>query len=399
MNKKIFFAIAFALLIILAPTVQATSDVGVSILRQEPMPAQPGQYVKLFVQVENNGVDDATDVAIKIPNQFPFTLTNNDVVVVGTLKGYESKIYTFDVAVDSLAPTGINYFDIEFTSNTKNSIWLKVKEPIHIQSTDASLSITQVKRIPEEFMPGQKGSMELTIKNTAQLTARNIKVQTILADGQGRELPFIPQSATQQIISFLSSDELALATINLETNPSATPGFYKVPVLLTFYTDDGELHTQEDIVGVIIKAQPHLDIFVEESSLAKPKSPAKISLQFVNKGISDIHFLEIEVLESDDYKAYSQPRRYIGDLDSDDYRSEQYTIELSELETQLQVKVNYKDSNNNEFEEILFIPVSCCSFNAPKSNGPSGFTILLLLVIFGYVGYRIYKKKKHKKQK
>lgn len=399
MNKKLGVLLTLAIMLISLPLVSAAVDVDATVLRYEPLPAQPGQYVTVYVQIENNGFDDAPNAAIRIQDQYPFSTTGTGSIQkdVGILKGQQSKVFEFELAVDPSAPIGANQLLIDVTGDKVLGEWVSVRESITINSNDASLSIVDVQTTPEELISGSSANIELTLQNTADITARNINVELGLVDAQGTDLPFIPESVLQRQVLLLQPGQTTPVNFVLKTYPLATPGYYKVPVTTTFYTDEGELITQDDTLGIVVKAQPELDVFVESSTLAKPKTTGKVNLQFVNKGVNDLKFLEINVQSSEGYELFSQPRRYIGDLASDDYRSEEFMVKLEEEQATLLVDVVYRDDNNVQYQTTMQVPVSCCRYNDTSKGGPSGFLIFIVLVAIGYFGYRFYKKRKHKK--
>ncbi|MFP4523171.1 MAG: COG1361 S-layer family protein [Candidatus Woesearchaeota archaeon] len=399
MNKRLSVLCALTIMLISLPLVSAAVDIDASVLRYEPLPAQPGQYVTVYVQIQNNGFDDAPDAAIRIEDQFPFSTRGTGSIQkdIGLLKGQQSKVFEFELAVDPLAPIGANQLLIDVTSDKVSNAWMTVRESLTINSNDASLSIVNVQTTPDELISGSSATIDLTLKNTADLNARNINIKLALNDANGKDLPFIPDSVLQRQVFLLQPDQSTPVTFVLKTYPSAKPGYYKVPVTTTFYTDKGELITQDDTLGIVIKAQPELDVFVESSTLAKADAVGKVNLQFVNKGVNDLKFLEVNVLSGEGYELVSQPRRYIGDLDSDDYRSEEYNLKLTDDNATLLVDVSYKDDNNILYETVMRVPVSCCKYDDTKKNGPSGFLIFVVLVAISFIGYRFYKKRKQKK--
>lgn len=370
-----------------------TANLEASLVRYEPLPAQPGQYLTVYVKVENDYAYPAEDAAIRIKEEFPFSVVNIDDLEqdLGIIEGRDSQVAEFRLKVDSQAAVGTNYLTVEYTQDKFKGVWKEAELSISIRPNDASLSISNVKTSPEEITPGSEGVLEITIKNTAEITLRDIGLQIGLVSIDGTDLPFIPTSVTEKRVGKINPAEIITLSFPLKAYPSASPGYYKLPMRTTFYDEEGTMTTQDDFVGIIVKAEPELKVYVEDVEATKGGT-GKITFKFVNKGISDLKFLDIVVQEGEGYKVHDSTDRYIGDLDSDDYRSEYFNIELLDEETEVNILVSYKDENNNIYETTEIVMVNASSGNGQKS-GPSWFTILLVIVL-AIIGIRYFIKKR-----
>src|SRR3989344_2020414 len=116
------------------------------------------------------------------------------------------------------------------------------------------------------------------------------------------------------------------------------------------------------------------------------------------EGSLDIHFLSIELEESPDYDIIDESVKYIGDLDSDDFDTANFRINVksSKREIILPIKIEYKDSLNKAYEtqENLVLQMRSAQEMGVASNV---FLYVVLSIIFilgvGYFLYRRYKKK------
>jgi hypothetical protein len=134
--------------------------------------------------------------------------------------------------------------------------------------------------------------------------------------------------------------------------PTATPNIYKVPVVLTFYDELGTEYTQTDLIGLKIGSPPSLDANLEESTLQKEGDKGTVSIKFVNKGITDVKFLSVQLKETSQYEIVSPDKFYIGNLDSDDYEIADFEIEMKEGidgEIRMPVVYDYKDPLNKRY--------------------------------------------------
>ncbi len=401
MNKKIFLILGLILTLISLQGVYAweSTQLELSLTRYEPLPAQPGQYVTVYVQIENDGSIDAEDAVLEILDSFPFEAVSDQdrIKNLGIIKSQDSYITNFKLKVDSNAVIGTNKLKVRYTPDKNSDLWMTRELSIEVKDSQATLGINQVELSPEQVLPGEETELTLTIKNSANVVFRELKLKLDLETTTTTDLPFVPMnSASEKQVSLLKPGELTKVSFNLATYPTSTPGYYKVPLLISFYDDEGNLQEQETIIGVVISASPELKIVSEH--IDEIVNPGElIRIKSINKGINDLKFLDIEVQASEDYKIVSQSESYIGDLDSDDYRTTDFQIDSKKNQYELIIKATFKDENNEEYQQTFNVPVKILEHKNGKS-GISFGTIFFLIVIAG-LGYYIYKIKNPKKKK
>ncbi|MCC4767678.1 hypothetical protein FXW07_13965 [Methanosarcina sp. DH1] len=178
MIKKLTVTILFPLLLIsLLFAVPASAAVGganlkVTIVETNPYPAKIGEYLTLTVQVENIGGDKADNVDIEVVPQYPFSLDSeaNALQNVGVLNPGRTATKEFYLFVDKNAQKGVRSIDIR-TKTGKNSPWSEKSFDIRIGTeTFNSKGTVELKEFvsdPEVFMPGDRGTVTVTLKNTA----------------------------------------------------------------------------------------------------------------------------------------------------------------------------------------------------------------------------------------
>jgi hypothetical protein len=183
MVKKIIVATLFSsllislLLISLLFAAPASAAVGgenlkVTIVETNPYPAKIGEYLTLTVQVENIGGSKADNVDIEIVPQYPFSLDSeaNAIKNIGVLNPGRTATKEFYLFVDKNAQKGVRSIDIR-TKTGKNSPWSEKSFDIRIGTeTFNSKGTVELKEFvsdPEVFMPGDRGTVTVTLKNTA----------------------------------------------------------------------------------------------------------------------------------------------------------------------------------------------------------------------------------------
>ena len=400
MKKFLVVFLVLSLLFSIA-LVTAETPMSAELLSYDPVPAQPGQYIDVYIELTNVGDSDASNALIEVVNDFPFTVVGDSLVSVGSLQSQRSYVSDFRIKVDSQAVVGNNRLTVKFSSDGVS--WQERSFNVEVKSNDVSLYVASVSTSPDELIPGGEGIVTVRLKNSESIVLRNIGVKlglVSISQNAVSDLPFIPTgSATEKKISRLNPDEFSEISFPIKVYPSASPGYYKLPLTLIFYDDQGTKTETQDLIGLVVKSVPDLMIYTEETTISQKNTVGDVTLKFVNKGINDLKFLDISLEQSDDYDVISIPREYIGDLDSDDYRSETFTINPFSESVDLKVSVSFKDENNNDYSEIISVPFKLSEASSDNNYFPSISTILLILVFVIIIVRWFVKRNKSKKQK
>jgi S-layer domain len=176
--KKNTIITLFSLLLIASisaiPASAATgsANLKVTIIETNPYPAKIGEYLNLALQVENVGGDKATDVDIAIVPEYPFSLDSqaNAVKNIGVLNPGSTSSKEFTLFIDKNAQKGIRTLTIR-TRQSKDSPWSERKFDIRIGTetfnSKGTVELKEVISDPKVFMPGDRGTITVTLTNTA----------------------------------------------------------------------------------------------------------------------------------------------------------------------------------------------------------------------------------------
>ena len=169
-----FFSLLLFFSLFAAPASAAVggANLKVTIVETNPYPAKIGEYLTLTIQVENIGGDKADNVDIQIVPQYPFSLDSeaNAVKNVGVLYPGRTATKEFHLFVDKDAKKGVRSIDVR-TKTSKDSPWSEKKIDIRIGTeTFNSKGTVELKEFvsdPKVFMPGDRGTVTVTLTNTA----------------------------------------------------------------------------------------------------------------------------------------------------------------------------------------------------------------------------------------
>jgi len=425
-QSKALFVVLIALMAVvgLPGIVSAASSsfpqITVTLINQEPDPVAPGNTADVRFRIENEGAGPASNMEIKLVPAYPFSFygQESEVKNIGTLTGYQTGDIgvkeKWKLLVDTGAATGDN--TIEFWYRINQGIWIKSGDfTLSVQSRGAVLAINQIKTEPDKIVPGTETKVTFVLDNLADNALMDIKLNLgILTEVSTatavtfRELPFTPiGSGNEQTLKKLEAGKIAEITFNIFTDADAASKVYKVPYNLTYSDASGADFSRAGIVGWLVESEPDLTVNIDKTEVYSAGAKGNIDIKLVNKGFSDIKFLDVKLTEGNGFTLLSNPEVYIGKLDSDDYETAEYTLMVSsdaKDKITLPLHVEYRDANGQLFVKDLPLELKLFSGAELKqrTNGNASplpaIIIVAVIVIAGILIFRRIKKGKKKKE-
>lgn len=414
--RKIFFIFLIALILNFSSAIAANqakqstqrpsmfADIAVTLISQEPDPAEPGNYVDLRFKFDNNGTGVAENVEVELLPEYPFSLdTGVDAVrSIGTLQSMQrgdiGVIVKYKLRVDKNAVEGENDIKIRFRAD-KGS-WIEPEEfKVDIQTRDAILSVDDISISKEALEPGSKNNVKIKVSNKADSVLRDIKVRLELGS-----LPFIPLGSTnEKNVYQIGAKENYEFDFDLLANPDASAGSYQVPLKIIYADELGKVYVRNDTIGFIVGAKPELSVTLDESTIFEKEKTGEIVVKVVNKGVTDIKFVSLKLVQSDGYEMLSNEEVYLGNIDSDDFETADFKLFVKKTKNKavkIPIIMEYKDANNNDYKQSIELDLNLYSaseakkFGLKEGNGLVGILIVIVIVGAGLFYYRRYGKKK-----
>ena len=407
-EKYIFFGILFMLGILLLPNVNAAASLKVSLSKFEPNPAAPGQTVKIWLLVENTGDEDAKNINVNVVPDFPFSIygdtPNKTITTLGAAKDY---LIDFTLKVDNAALSGDNNLKVQFIDSTRNTL-SETTIKIPVQSRDTTISIDSVKTEPSEIEPGSDGKVTISVKNMAQTSFTDLNLRLYLQANIGStfiDLPFAPlDSGSEKRIYRIDPNQIVDFTYDLKAYPDAASKVYKIPFLLTYYASQGNQQNKSDYIGIVVNSAPEISAIVDKTDILSNKRSGLLTIKFVNKGLSDVKFLNVIMQKSNDYNLLSDSdTTYVGNLVSDDYQTVDYTMDITSTKgtINIPVELQYRDADNKYYDTIENVTLNI--IDSSKLNQASGkssnVSLIIIIVIVVAIGVWIYFRSRSKKNK
>jgi hypothetical protein len=369
--------------------------------KYEPYPAEPGGYFDLWLNIQNKG-RDAMDLNFKLDPDFPFFLDPGEESEknLGMILSGQTVLVRYKVRVDPNAVEGVNKLRYLFKT-TSYEDWNSASVDIMIKTHDIVLAVSSIESIPEKIRPGKVGSINLGLTNMADSLIKDIKVKLDLS-----EVPLAPIGSTnEKMVQRVDSSEEVTVRFNLMAEPDATSDVYKVPLELDYSDELGNTYQRDTTISVLIGDVPDLTAAVESSTVFQPNKLGEVSIKFVNKGVTDIKFLNIEVKDSTGFTIVSPKEVYVGNIDSDDYETADFKMFVNRGRDELKIPLTlqYMDANNDEYSKAVIVTMPLYSsgeakkFGLVQASNSTGFFLMVVIVVAGVFGYKKWKKKKAKK--
>jgi len=394
--KRLAFLFLFAFLV-LGLANAALTGISVDISKYEPYPAQPGQYIDVWISVQNIGGGSAENVQVRVSPSYPFSIDPNENATkdLGTLIGGQEAVMKFKVRVDQNAVQGNNFLDVQYKYGGFD--WITKRMEISVQTHDAILSINRVSTEPDTLVPGKTGSLVFELQNMADSFLSDVKVKLDLSN---ESMPFVVvNSSSEKWISNIDSGKNETVSFAILTFPNAESKIYKVPFEISYYDSLGTEYTKADTLGIVVGNVPIIEMLLDKTTIKKAGTTGTVTFEIINKGLTSIKFLTVEIEKTDDFDITSPSKLYVGELGSDDTDSFDMSFYIkpnSKSTIDIPVKLQYLDSTNKEYsitENVqlrLYSDSEMSSYNL--NNGNSTVVIVAAIAILAIAGWFVYTK-------
>jgi len=415
MNKKILIGIfVFAVILIQAAyainTVEG-SNIKVTLINQEPDPVNPGEIVNLRLRIENYGSSKTGDLIFEIVPEYPFSMyKGSSVRNIGSLESLQRDnqgvILLYKLKVDEDAVEREETIDIRYKEESDlSNRWIYVEDfPVRIRTRDIVISVESIISTPDPIPPGKEAVVALKIKNNADSLVRDIVVKI---DTTSTSVPFAPiKSTTEKNLYQLDANEETTVRFNLIVEPNADGDVYKIPLNISYADETGTSYTKDDVISLKVASTPDILAIIDSTEVYSKKKSGEVVIRIVNRGLTNIKLLTAKLESNDDFEVLSQEEVYIGNIDSDDYETVEFTLDMKSKEEviTLPLELIYMGATNKDFKQTKDIELRMFSKSDAQKAGmveksSIGLTIMFLIVVIGLGIYFWRRRKKKKAQK
>ncbi|MBI4145288.1 hypothetical protein HY493_03710 [Candidatus Woesearchaeota archaeon] len=384
-----------------------TADLYIVAANYDPSPIVPGNYVDIWLRVENRGDTEAPDVVVSVSEEFPWRAIDGRTVDLGRLGPNSAAIASFRLLVDGAAPGGPTPLRVRLQRSALDTPEV-AQLSVDVERLDAVLAIQSV--VAERVAPGETFNVDVTVANSASSVLRAIKgtlrllTQVTTTGGLSTvELPFTPiGGGIERTVDALAPGESRTMRFTLVVDPDAESKPYKLPLEISYFDPSGTNRTRQEVVGVIVGADPELSVAIDSTALSSDTTTGDVIVRFVNYGVGDIKFLTARMQATDEFVIVSSPDVYVGKIDSDDYETAEFRLALTSAaddQVEIPLVMEYRDANNDKYSKGVSLTVvryTPKQLGTQQSNTLLVFFVVIVLGVVGWFAYRRFRKKRAK---
>lgn len=372
----------------------AAEELRIDLVRYDPSLNQ-GSYSDVIFEITNVGDKTILSKEITLVDKFPFRASERSITITNLGPGEKVQI-RFNVFTNKDVDDGTYSLSIQYYSDKQGVILTKsfdapVKKSLVIATSSIIIE-------PERLKPGDNANVKVLMENPTNSKLKDISISLDFND-----VPFSPIGTTsEKKIKELFSGKTDTVVFNIIVNPDAESKVYKIPMTIEYLDELGKEFTKDEVIGIIVDEKPNYQIDLEESNVFNYRGSGEVTLSISNRGTSEIKFLSIGLMDSKKYEIVSNPRVYVGNLESDDFETVNFKIySKSYFDIPLKVNLLYKDAYNREYNEEVEVNLPMYSkFTAKRlgliegNNNLKNLIVLIIFLLFVFKTYKEWKKQK-----
>lgn len=368
----------------------------VDVIEYDPYPAEIGEYVDVYVKVENTGYGRADAVTIKLEPEYPFSLdsTNNAIEYIGALSPEDAAVHEYRLFVDEQAKVGTGTIEI-FYQPDDGTAWFKESFDIRVGSNNfdskGSVKLESIKCEPATFIPGDEGTISFTLSNTATSnyvsidgneydTNARVQSATLKSDGN-----IVVENDVYEGSGVISPGDSVTLSYNVEIPETMQDGTYYLELLTI-----GNSHMYNSNWKVPVKVDSSSVKVIPSKPLSLINGEGTLEFDVANTHPNELTSVSV-TLRSDGVK-FSPETYFIGSMNPD----ELFTIEIqasTESEGEnvpVELEVQYKNAMNSHTTVIATRDVEILVDEESSAGGTLlvGLGILLLLGVPAVVMFK-----------
>jgi hypothetical protein len=400
-----FIASLFFLVLICTLSVTTASAYGaalkVDIIKYEPNPAEIGQYVSIWVKIENIGYSRADDVSLEVIPSYPFSLDSSDNAVkhIGILSTDNAALYEYRLYVDENAKPGTGSIKIRYQAD-ESIAWSEEEFDLRVGSdtidSKGTIQLVQIRTEPEVLKPGDIGTVTLTLKNSSSHYSFSIDGKEYDTNAKVRSADL--SSANDITVTsdphldtgILGPNDAINLTYNIQVADSAKGGTYHLQFSVTgsshAYSNNWDIPVKVDSAGIkVIPTKP----------LRLINGEATLEFDVVNTHPNTL--CSVSISPQADGVEFSPMEYFIGSMDND----ELFTVEFdaravsinSSTPKDITLIARYRNGFNQHESSTDDLNLEIVSDESKGGIGMAGFG--LLFAIFAISGVVMYRRMKN----
>jgi hypothetical protein len=365
---------------------QTAAKLDVILASQTPYPAEPGGNVNVEIEIQNNGLADATNVNIEIVPSEPLSLIQSEQSskTFSRISARSSVKVDFDMMVDSSAVSNEYELDFRVYMGIDPTNFVTKSVTVNIQGMP-KLILGEIETEPESMEPGGTVKLSIPIENIGTGDAKQLQV-TMLSN-YSEIVPVLSKGSVY--IGELQAEMTKEAEIEIGIDREAEYKIYLATLYAAYKDESNTQHTDSFTLGIPITGSVIIEVIKNEADF----SDMELEVEVANKGTADATSIEARLYMNDELVDID----YTSQLRTTKKTTFSFplTFKGAVLTGSCQIVISYMGPDLKKYEVTKDIVVS------PAGQGGSSLSAIALVGILAVVGYlfwkRYFKKKKRKR--
>ncbi len=229
----------------------AAANIRIIQSKYDPYPAEPGQYMTVWISVQNWGQKDIKDVYFRIKPEYPLAIKTGESAVksVGIISALKERLLEWDLYVNEDAIEGVYEIEMIVCSDASCSTELRSSTAEVTVKTGGSPRIKVGLEEMANLARGMSGDITVNVVNKGDLDTKYLTMSLLESDNY--EI-LSPQEA---YIGELGSDDFETATYKLYIRPGVAAEkseYIELPIRVEYTDDNNKDYSEESIVKMRI---------------------------------------------------------------------------------------------------------------------------------------------------
>jgi len=361
---------------------------------------RPGGETTVFLTLANPSTTASVSSVKLSISPGPYITPSTNYIEIGGLDVSSSQQTSLTVKVSTNAISTISYIKVKVSYYVGTSQYEStVNVPITIKRIPI-LQVTEVQYMPNLIEPGNKVTLYFNLKNEGDGPAKDVRV--ILNQTTEK---FIVELSPETFVDSVGPKESMSVSFDIVADPSIDIGTHTIPITLIYLDETRNTnYTATKYIGLTISGKYNFIITPSQAVLA-PGKKGNADIQISNAGTQEALYLNLKILPSEPITEVTPSAVYIGNLKSDDYDTQKFSLKIDDDAAPgvypLNIQLNYRDPYGKTYTQDFEADITVSSlkeFNSSNGSKLSPFTIIIILLIIAAIGYFVYKKIKKRKK-
>lgn len=245
--------------------------------------------------------------------------------------------------------------------------------------------------------PGEQGEIKVNVENDGNRDAEVVSFRLQFPTG------IIPLGSSEAFVSEIKEDDDETFGFGFKVANTLPAGTYMMSYIMS-YEEDGDEREQTGSIGVVVSAQPEIEIIVDtEDQIIGQKTT--LNIRVINKGLADARFVSLSI-DSEDITFLNENSEYIGTIDSDDFEVSSFDIIYNNKIPNLEITLEYKDFDNNNQKINRDISLKAYTRKEAidsglinRNNTATYLLIILTILVIWYIWRMVRRGRKKQKER